>query len=171
MSLNPGWKIIIYSAYMKNVESQFKLLEYIPYKFDVIVGRSAQLLAAHYKHLDITRPQFHVMAFVATYPGISPKGIIKLTVMDKSRVTRSIDGLVKKGLLTRQINPEDKRVYLLSLTRKGKDMYLKISTMAANMQRKLSTSLSEEEKQVLDRILIKMDGALNQIEAENLNEQ
>jgi hypothetical protein len=50
-------------------------------------------------------------------------------------------------------------------------MYLKISTMAANMQRKLSTSLSEEEKQVLDRILIKMDGALNQIEAENLNEQ
>lgn len=83
----------------------------------------------------------------------------------------STDGPGGKGLLTRQINPEDKRVYLLSLTRKGKDMYLKISTMAANMQRKLSTSLSEEEKQVLDRILIKMDGALNQIEAENLNEQ
>jgi len=152
---------------MKISKNNFDLLEYLPYKLNDIAQRSALLLAAQYKHLGISRPQFHVMAFVSTYPGISPKEVIKMTIMDKSRVTRSIDGLVEKGLLTRKVNPEDKRKFLLSLTPQGEKMYIKISTMAGDLQHGFSSSLSKEEKAVLDRALIKMDAVVNQISAKN----
>jgi len=151
---------------MKASQNKFNLLKYIPYRFNVIIQRSALLLAAQYKYLGITRAQFHVIAFVATYPGISPKKIIELTIMDKNRVTRAIDGLVKKQLLLRRINSEDKRVALLNLTVKGKELYQELDALAFTMQYRFSTSLTEEEQKVLDKVLIKMDGALNQLEAE-----
>ncbi len=151
---------------MMKSPTNFDLLAYIPYRLDLIISRSAMLLASQYRLLDITRPQFHVLAFVATFPGISPKGIIKLTIMDKSRVTRAIDGLVAKKLLVRKSDPADKRATLLQLTSKGEDLYDKISAMALKVQRRFTTSMTDEEQIVLERVLVKLDGALNQLESE-----
>ncbi len=150
---------------------RFDLLAYIPYRFDVVIRRSALLLAAQYRSLDITRPQFHVLAFVATFPGISPKGIITMTIMDKSRVTRAIDGLAAKKLLVREACSEDKRATLLRLTSEGARIYEKIAAMACNVQRRFCTSLSEAEQSVLDRVLVKLDGALTQLEAEHAEDK
>lgn len=148
-------------------QNKFKLLEYIPYKLSMIAERSSYLLASQYKLFGISRPQFRVMAFVNTYPHTSSTRVANETLMDKSRVARAIETLIERGLIAREINPADKRANLLDLTPKGEELYAKISVLAMNIQRRLGTSLTQEENRIFNNVLIKLDGALNQLEAEN----
>ena len=50
---------------------------------------------------------------------LTPKGIAQKMNVVKSRITKIIDGLLKKKLIQRIKDPEDSRISLLSLTPKG----------------------------------------------------
>ncbi len=71
-------------------------------------------------------------------------------------VSRAIDGLVRKGLVSREEDPEDRRRRLVSLTDEGHNV-----TNAALMGRavgavKLASSFSGEELQELDNLLSRL---------------
>jgi DNA-binding MarR family transcriptional regulator len=51
---------------------------------------------------------------------LTAKGIAQRMNVVKSRVTRIVDGLLKKNLINRRKDPEDSRVTLLSLTPDGR---------------------------------------------------
>jgi DNA-binding MarR family transcriptional regulator len=50
---------------------------------------------------------------------LTAKGIARKLNVVKSRVTRIVDGLIRKGLLQRVQDPEDSRIVLLSLSASG----------------------------------------------------
>ena len=50
---------------------------------------------------------------------LTPKGIARQMGVVKSRITKLIDGLVRKGLIQRFKDPDDSRITLLKLTRQG----------------------------------------------------
>ena len=85
---------------------------------------------------------------------LTPKGItVKMNVV-KSRVTKIIDGLERKKLIRRFKDPEDSRVYLLSLTSSGqqklneindflKEIYSEVLLQMQPQQRKSTLSTLE----------------------------
>ena len=58
---------------------------------------------------------------------LTPKGIAHKMNVVKSRITKIIDGLIKKDLVQRIKDPEDSRVSLLSLSPRGQNRLLEIN--------------------------------------------
>lgn len=144
----------------------FCIKDYTPYKLAIIAERAGFLLASQYKHLQISKPQFRIMAVVDNAPHISSTLVAVETMMDKSRVTRAIDDLVERGLMIREKDPRDKRANLLALTAEGKELFLHLGQMAMRIQRRLVTSMTDEESRIFEKVLIRLEGALNQLEHE-----
>ena len=59
-------------------------------------------------------------------PGICIKELAGILKIDKSGVSRSVEELVKKGLVTREPSKEDRRSVVLKLTERGKARFDKI---------------------------------------------
>jgi len=66
---------------------------------------------------------------------LTSKGIAIQMGVVKSRISKIINGLVRRGLITRYKDPEDSRITLLSLTPKGQKKLDRINTylFSANM--------------------------------------
>ncbi len=87
------------------------------------------------------------------HPHISLSAVGQASIMDKSRVTRSVESLVSSGLIVRETNTEDKRASVLDLTPEGHEIYAKVSKLAMRVQRRFLNSLTAEELKFFDIIL------------------
>lgn len=108
-------------------------------------------LAEQVAELRITVPQAKVLYFVETAPTVR-KLAVELRC-DASYVTGLVDRLEEQKLLTRQVDPEDRRVKRLSLTAGGRRLRAKV-VRAMDEAPGLSL-LSDEETRQLDVLLKK----------------
>jgi len=80
---------------------------------------------------------------------LTPKGIaLKMNVV-KSRVSRIISGLEKKELIHRIKDPEDSRVYLISLTSAGKKKLKEIQTFHDDIHHAVLKQMAPEQRKIL----------------------
>ena len=77
------------------------------------------------KHLNLTLPQ---IMLISSFPidGIDMTSLSRKLGVDNSTLTRLIDILLKKSIAEKNNNPIDKRSIIVSLTRKGELLQLKI---------------------------------------------
>ncbi len=69
--------------------------------------------------LDLTVPQIKTLFFVSNEGGTHPRRLAEALRVTPSNVTGIVDRLVEQGLLSREENPEDRRVQTLRTTKKG----------------------------------------------------
>jgi len=67
----------------------------------------------------VTTTQCHVLLELADLKTASITELRNYLVLDKSVVSRTVDTLVKQGLIVRSENPEDRRYSLLHLSNEG----------------------------------------------------
>ena len=80
---------------------------------------------------------------------LTPKGIAHKMKVVKSRVTRIIDGLVRRKLIQRIKDPEDSRITLLSLTPKGQGKLNEISAFLEAVHLEVLSRLTPEQRQTM----------------------
>lgn len=83
---------------------------------------------------------------------LNQKVLSERLVKDKTTVSRLVDGWVKKSWVKREVSPQDKRNYVLRLTKKGKEIWekgLPIVTAADLVFRKDLTEADEKELYLL----------------------
>ncbi len=68
-------------------------------------------------------------------------------------LTISVNSLVKKGFVERVRSEEDRRVVLVSLTEKGKMVYIKHQKFHEELVESIVNRLDEEEKVLLEKVL------------------
>lgn len=90
-----------------------------------------------------------VLMTLADAGQISLNALTKRVARDKSQMTRMIRALEAKGLLTREISPEDKRVSLVSLTPKGAEVVDELTEVVAEVVGEILAPLSPAETQRL----------------------
>ena len=71
--------------------------------------------------LDLKIGQLDVLMNVYRHPGSSQHELARRLLVGRSNITMLLPELEKQGLLTRESDASDKRVYRLSLTPKGED--------------------------------------------------
>jgi DNA-binding MarR family transcriptional regulator len=67
----------------------------------------------------------------------------------KSRVSKIIDGLLKKGLIQRIKDPEDSRVQLLSLTPEGQKKINEINVFVEDVCSQVLSQISPDQRQTM----------------------
>ena len=69
--------------------------------------------------VDVSPGWFAVLALIGENPGITQTALSRADTRDKSSLTPILDDLDRRGLITRERLPSNKRSYSLNLTRAG----------------------------------------------------
>lgn len=68
---------------------------------------------------EILPSQYYMLLFLYHEMGTNQSDIAKACLMDRSGVSRAFKDFEEKGLITREVNEENKRAYKIKLTEKG----------------------------------------------------
>ena len=100
--------------------------------------------------LEITVDQWGALLLLRdSGDGLSNSELASQMSKDKPTVTRIVDVLVRKSLVVRQPNKNDRRQQRISLTRKGKSTVSKAEPIVKKIRRDVVASLSSAEKETL----------------------
>ena len=80
---------------------------------------------------------------------LTPKGIALQMNVVKSRVTKIIDGMVRRKLIQRVKDPEDSRITLLSLTPKGQDKLNEINDFLESIHLEVLSQMAPEQRKTV----------------------
>ncbi|RYD05829.1 hypothetical protein N752_08015 [Desulforamulus aquiferis] len=108
----------------------FKLDNSLGYLLNRTNTRMKNNLLHHLRDYDVTPEQWAVLNRLWEKEVISPKELAELTSKDLPTIVRILSKLEKKGFITRKINPEDSRAYLIFLTIEGRELQGKLTPLA-----------------------------------------
>lgn len=110
------------------------------------VNRNYQyLMALCLKPYNITPEQWNVLKHLQEQDGLAQKDLSYMADKDKTTITRIIESLVKRGAVTKEVNPVDRRSYRIFLTEVGKDLIRQVQPIPDHVNRKVSRGLSDEQ--------------------------
>ncbi len=110
--------------------------------------------------LNIAAQDFAILVRLMNEGMVTQARIIELMMRDKTTITRRIDGLVKKGLVARVVNPDDRRCMNIKLTDEGYAMLETAFPMASGFQNELVQGVSDDDKAVTIQVLKKLAATL-----------
>lgn len=120
-------------------------------KYNLLSGRVALLLnrflSQQFKsaNVNLTREQWSILAVLWKRDGCSQQFIADSTSRDKPSVTRLIDNLVKEGYVIRKNDENDRRLNLIYLTDKGKEIEKDVIAAVDDTINKATKGLSNDQ--------------------------
>ncbi|MFK7939793.1 MAG: MarR family winged helix-turn-helix transcriptional regulator [Roseovarius sp.] len=104
----------------------------------------------------LTPRQFSVLVRIDEVGPCSQNHLGRLTAMDVATIKGVVDRLSRKGLLTLEPDPQDKRRTVIRLTRSSKLMIKKLHAVGLQISNETTAALSEDERHTLVRLLSKI---------------
>jgi len=105
--------------------------------------------------------QLRVMVLVGLNEPISLTAVARQSHMDKAWISRTVQGLVDRGLLVRAAHPTDRRGSLLSLSPTGEELLSDMARVTLNHQDQLLKGLSKKQvDRILDVLMARADEIL-----------
>lgn len=86
--------------------------------------------------------------------------LAKLAASDRTTLTRSVDGLIRDGLVVRETSPTDRRIVVVRLTLAGDELLTRIRADIRPLNEEICGELTTEEQVVMTGYLKKMLGGL-----------
>lgn len=109
------------------------------------------------EYRDVTANDMHVIEAIGTEEAKNMTSVARSLDVTTGTLTIAVNSLVKKGYVNRVRSEEDRRVVLISLSEKGKRAYLHHQQFHDRMINAVVEELTEEEQQVLERALNKLN--------------
>jgi len=140
----------------KKFESSFqKALLNIIYTSEILSDDVRTIL----KSFELTEPQYNILRILAgSFPeSLSPRDIKKVMIFKKSDMTRLMDRLSKKALVSRKVCLQNRRQVDILITKKGQNLLDKVNPqISEKVYGRLSDKLTVKEAQALSNVLDKI---------------
>lgn len=118
---------------------------------------------------DLMREQEHALGIKSGYrmilfhlnrreDGVSQSRLVSETHLKPPTVSLTLQNMERDGLVERKTNTEDQREILVCLTAAGRSLDKKLHEGIENVDRNISSALTEQEQQQLIELLLKMRG-------------
>lgn len=127
------------------------------------IGKTYSVLAKYFNQeykifgLNPTKVNVLIVAkHIGKTEGIRQNEIGSKLVVSEANITKVIDSLEKKGLVLREAKPGDRRANLIKITKKGSELLDKVWVNHLKLVDKLTRSLNEREKRLLEGLLSKI---------------
>ena len=153
------------SSSTNNRPAILKLDRFLPYILSKVSNNISRIIAETYKNkfaLSVT--EWRIMAVLGELPGSSADEVSFRTQVEKSLISRALQKLLKRELVSRQVDEKDRRRHNLSLTEAGKDIYNEIVPVSYEYESLLLECLSDDERDQLDRLLNKLNVHASEVE-------
>ena len=137
---------------------------FVPCKLKVLVARMLLLLDKTHESLGISGPEFSIMVILAEHESVATRDINKTTSTDKATITRALDRLSHKGLISRGKSKTDSRLNEVRLTDKGLRMFDQIERSALAWESQFLRNVSITELNNLLKVVAKLEHNLDTLE-------
>ncbi len=135
-------------------ETTLRLEQFLPYRLNVVGHFASRALGRIYsERFGIGIPEWRVIAQLGEFGKLTSRDIGELSQMHKTKVSRAVSELEKRGLTSRSENREDRREAFISLTPRGSRTYAEIVPLALAFQARWTEGLPADELRVFERVL------------------
>jgi DNA-binding MarR family transcriptional regulator len=117
---------------------------------------AAELFAQRIAPLGLNPPQAGILRAITAEPGRSQQALSRQLGLLPSRVVAFVDDLENRGYVERRRNPDDRRLHALYLTSSGKRLMQKLSELAREHERELTTALNAKQRRDLRDLLARV---------------
>lgn len=119
-----------------------QLDSFLPYRAARLATALSRGLAAQYEtRYRISVPEWRVLVHLTQESEISVRDIFTRVDMDRARVTRAVQRLEARGLVSKLVNESDRRLVRLALTQAGRDLAGELSRLAMAFESKITATL------------------------------
>ena len=124
-----------------------RLASFMPFRLNRLAVAVSEHLAAIYRgSFALEIPEWRVIATVGQERDCTAQFVAASTRMHKTRVSRAIAQLRKRGLLERVPSTHDRRELLLRLSTEGRRIYAQLVPLALAREESLLSCLSAAER-------------------------
>ncbi len=125
-------------------DGKWGLDQSLGFTLGVASRRMSQLFAHRLKEYGISPEQWSVLHLIAGQEGLIQKEVAERSFKDKPTVTRILDVLEEKGLISRKPGEQDRRSFRLYPTDKGRAVALQTEPLERGVNGELAERLGEE---------------------------
>ena len=104
-------------------------------------------------NINLTPEQYLVMDILWDQGTLSQQAIADIIQKDKNSVTKFIDSLEKKGLVSRVVNKNDRRINNIIVSEEGLKLKDKTTELAINMMQNVLADISEDDLLIFDKVM------------------
>jgi DNA-binding MarR family transcriptional regulator len=142
--------------------ARLDLFKFVPFRLNRLAAEVSSALAAEYQArygLDI--PEWRVLATLGfRNDPCSAQYIAHCTRTHKSTISRAVTALMKRQMVERVENADDRREFRLRLTRKGSALYEELIPRLLRREQEILSCLSAPERKSLALLLGKVEDSL-----------
>jgi len=117
---------------------------------------SVALFAEECASLDLTPVQYATLYAIGESPKIDATRLSEQVFFDRSTLGAVLDRLEKKALVVRSASATDRRVKVLTLTAKGKQLVKRASPAVLRVQERLMEPLTAGEREQMQHLLARL---------------
>ncbi|MBO5472431.1 MAG: MarR family transcriptional regulator [Lachnospiraceae bacterium] len=114
--------------------------------------------------IEISGGQGRILFILWKKDRLTVSEISRETSLAKNTVSIVVDGMVKKGILERNINPDNRRQTIISLTAYAKSLQVKYESVSQQMNRLFYQGFSEKEQKQFESYLARIVDTLTDAE-------
>jgi DNA-binding MarR family transcriptional regulator len=139
----------------KNTDhGDFDLEGFLPYLLNQAAEATSRSFQAIYRsEYGMTRTQWRVLANLGKFGAMTAHNICTVSHIEKTKVSRAVAALEAEAILSRQINPQDRRAEILTLTDHGAAVFRDLGDRAITFDQALRLQLGPEIASTLDALL------------------
>jgi DNA-binding MarR family transcriptional regulator len=146
--------------------SKLDLFRFVPFRLNRLAAEVSAALSSEYQErygLDI--PEWRVLATLGfRNDACSAQYIAHCTRTHKSTISRAVTALMKRQLVERVENEDDRREFRLRMTQKGNALYGELIPRLLRKEGEILSCLSVQERKDFARLLGKIENSLDLVQ-------
>jgi DNA-binding MarR family transcriptional regulator len=146
--------------------ARLDLFKFVPFQLNRLAAEVSSALSVEYAArygLDI--PEWRVLATLGfRSDACSAQYIAHCTRTHKSTISRAVTSLMKRQIVERVENEDDRREFRLRLTRKGVTLYEELIPRLLRKEQEILSCLSAQERRDFARLLGKIEQGLDLVQ-------
>ncbi|MGL5616456.1 MAG: MarR family winged helix-turn-helix transcriptional regulator [Sarcina sp.] len=123
------------------------------YKLNRLTVKIKKSMAKELKPYDVTLEQWSLLTRLWKEDAVSQTILAVKTNKDLPTVTRSLNKLIKKGLIEKRDNPKDSRASVICLTKAGKELEIPLDSIAKEVELKIRNSMKPTELEEFEKLM------------------
>ena len=147
-------------------DRRLDLFRFVPFRLNRLAAEVSAALSSEYQErygLDI--PEWRVLATLGfRNDACSAQYIAHCTRTHKSTISRAVTALMKRQLVERVENEDDRREFRLRMTRKGETLYEQLIPRLLRREREILSCLTAREQKDLALMLGKIEQSLDLVQ-------
>lgn len=147
-------------------DARLDLFKFVPFRLNRLAAEVSSALSAEYHErygLDI--PEWRVLATLGfRFEPCSAQYIAHCTRTHKSTISRAVTTLMKRQMIERVENADDRREFRLRMTAKGKALYEELIPRLLRREQEILSCLSAQERKNLAALLGKIEASLDLVQ-------